>query len=730
MSENPFYRLAPFIQDYIYQQGWTELRPSQLQACNVIFNTDNHLLLASGTASGKTEAAFLPILTLLAENPSNTIGVLYYGPTKALINDQFYRLTGLMKEADMPVWHWHGDVSQTEKKKLLKNPSGVLQITPESMESMLINRSMDLVRLFGDLRFVIIDEVHCFMGSERGMQILCQLERLSWYTRTCPRRVGLSATLGDYAQAEEWLASGTSRSVSTSTSQAEKQKIRLSMEHFLTSNNDLFQRENYVSEPYWNYIFEKSRQKKCIIFTSSRRDSENSIVAMREIAEAKGYPDIYHVYHSLVSSTFREAAQTDMKEREGPCVTGATISLELGVDFGGLERVIQLQAPNMVSSFLQRLGRTGRSGGPAEMYFAIREYTAHKDVPLPGHIPWSLIQAIAIIHLYIEERWVEPVRIKRYPYSLLYHQTMSILASLGEISPEELARRVLSLPPFKAVTLQEFAELIYHLLSIGHMELTEERGLIIGLEGARVVESFGFYSVFPDTEQYSVHYESQELGYFSTLLPPGELLALTGRVWEVTDIDVSGKNIFVKPVKGYVRSCGTKGPPIIYTKVLQRMKQILLEDTEYPYLQSGALARLREARQFARAFGICKYNIISGADGSVYILPWAGTYAFRALHRCIKYFYLNKGKARLSASEFPYYMTLQGECIEPKKLFEEINDFCNAKTGYELIDDKEIYPYNRYDDYLPFKFLKKAFTNDFMDIQELKELIDGWEIGM
>jgi len=723
MPENPFYRLSPFIQNYIYRQGWSELRPSQVQACDVIFNTDNHLLLASGTASGKTEAVFLPILTLLTENPSSSIGVLYYGPTKALIDDQFYRLTGLLQEADIPVWHWHGDVSHTEKKKLLKNPSGVLQITPESMECMLISKSMDLVRLFGDLRFIIIDEIHFFMRSERGMQILCQLERLSWYTRNYPRRVGLSATLGDYTQAEEWLASGTARSVSTSASQAGKRKIRLSVEHFFTSHRNILQRENYVSEPYWNYIFDKSKQKKCIIFTGSRRDSENSIVAMREIAEAKGYPDVYHVYHSLVSSTFREAAQTDMKEREGPCVTGATSSLELGVDFGGLDRVIQLQAPVTVSSFLQRLGRTGRSGGPAEMYFAIRENTADEDVPLPGYIPWSLIQTIAIIQLYIEERWVEPVKIKRYPFSLLYHQTMSILASTGEISPKELARNVLSLPPFKAITLQEFTELIDHLLSIDHIEITEEGGLIMGLEGTKVVGHFEFYSVFPDIEQYSVHYESQELGYFTVLLQPGELLTLTGRVWEVTDIDLSRKNIFVKPVKGYVRSSGTKDPPIIDTKVLRRMKQVLLEDTECPYLQNGALARLREARLFARAFGICKHIIVKGADSSVYILPWVGTYAFRALHRCIKHYYLNKGKARLKTSEFPYYLTLKGDSIEPQKLIEEITDFCNAKTGYELIDDKEIYPYHRYDDYLPFKFLKKAFINDFMDIQELKGMI-------
>jgi ATP-dependent Lhr-like helicase len=159
MTEQPFDNVAPFIQEYIYTQGWTEFRQVQAEACRVIFETDAHLLLAAGTASGKTEAAFLPVLTRLHQNPSTTIGVLYIGPIKALINDQFERLNDLLKQADIPVCAWHGDVSQRRKQQLLKNPKGVLQITPESLESLLINKTSELTQLFGDLQFVIIDEI-------------------------------------------------------------------------------------------------------------------------------------------------------------------------------------------------------------------------------------------------------------------------------------------------------------------------------------------------------------------------------------------------------------------------------------------------------------------------------------------------------------------------------------------------------------------------------------------
>lgn len=168
MSDNPFYRLAPFIKEFIYKNRWETLREAQVDACRVLFDTPHHLLIASGTASGKTEAAFFPALTELYERPSGSVGILYIAPLKALINDQFTRLNDLLREGNIPVWHWHGDVPQADKTKLVQNPSGVLQITPESLEGLLMNRPNAIPALFHDLRFIVIDEVHAFMGADRG----------------------------------------------------------------------------------------------------------------------------------------------------------------------------------------------------------------------------------------------------------------------------------------------------------------------------------------------------------------------------------------------------------------------------------------------------------------------------------------------------------------------------------------------------------------------------------
>ena len=156
-----FSQYAPFIRDYIYKNEWSKLRLAQIDAGDAIFNSDSNIIISSSTASGKTEAALFPILSLIEKNPSTSISVLYVAPTKALINDQHDRLSLILENSStIKVTKWHGDASAANKQKMLTHPSGILQITPESLESILVNHSSDVVRIFGDLRFVIFDEIH------------------------------------------------------------------------------------------------------------------------------------------------------------------------------------------------------------------------------------------------------------------------------------------------------------------------------------------------------------------------------------------------------------------------------------------------------------------------------------------------------------------------------------------------------------------------------------------
>ena len=729
--QNSFQRLAPFIQDYIYSNGWTDLRQAQIEACRVIFDSDDHLLIAAGTASGKTEAAFLPVLTLLYENPSKSVGAMYIGPIKALINDQFDRLNDLLKHADIPVWAWHGDVTQSRKKKLFTQPQGILQITPESLESLLINKSADLDRVFGDLRFVVIDEIHAFIGSDRGAQILCQLSRLAHLTHNQPRRIGLSATLGDYSLAEDWLRSGTSRSVSTPQIEGGQRNIQLSLEHFYDPGlvvRAIGETKDSAFNPYHLHLFNQSQGRKCLIFANGRTATEDAIAALRDIARAKGFPDIYHVHHGSISAALRETAETAMRKPDTPAVTAATVTFEMGIDLGHLDRVIQLEAPAGVASFLQRLGRSGRRGGAAEMRFICAEERPTGDELLPELVPWQLLQSIAVIQLYLEEKWIEPARSLQYPFSLLYHQTVSVLASRGELSPSALAEQVLTLPPFHAISQADFRQLLRHLIEIDHLEKTPEGGLIIGLQGEKIARNFKFYAIFPDVEDYVVKRDGKAIG--SIVVPPGEgdRISLAGRVWEVLEVDAKRKVIAVQASQNPATASSWRGSAgEIHDRVLQRMRQVLQESTDYSYLQAGAKQRLQLAREMARKTGLFSQPIVLLDEELCCIFPWAGTIAFRTLERFLRVYCRGALGLKGIKARSPYFLTVRlGKC-KLESLECEIRSLTERRLNAdELLNADDVPHLQKYDEFIPTELLQKSFVGDHLNLKALADAIQRW----
>ena len=563
-----FDRYAPFVQEYIYQNHWENLRSIQVAAADAIFNTDENVLLTASTASGKTEAAFFPIITLFSEDMPSSVGCIYIGPLKALINDQFSRLNDLCAEADIPVWHWHGDVAQSHKAKLMRHPSGILQITPESLEALLLHKHAAIAKLFGDLRFVVIDEVHSLLRGDRGGQTLCLIERLSRIAGVNPRRIGLSATIGDPEGTGEFLSLGTGRKTIIPKIDAKGSKWRLSMEHFYVKDAQAAEDKQIPgalpvleektddapanADPGIGYIFEHTRGKKCLVFVNSREECEMVTTTLRHYCELNHEPDRFLVHHGNLSASYRETAEGIMKDDSQYMTTVTTATLELGIDIGRLERAFQIDAPWTVSSFLQRMGRTGRRELPPEMWFVIREDEPEVRAMLPTTIPWKLLQGIALVQLYLEERWVEPPRLDRLPFSLLYHQTMSTLASCGELSPRALADRVLRLHYFHRITQEDYRVLLRHLIATDHIQQTEQGGLIVGLAGERVINSFKFYGVFQESEEYTVRSESQELGTVVSPPPVGEKLAIAGHVWQVLDVDHKRRLIYCQQVKGSV----------------------------------------------------------------------------------------------------------------------------------------------------------------------------------
>jgi ATP-dependent helicase Lhr and Lhr-like helicase len=727
----PQTRLAPFIQEYIYNHGWNDLRPIQVEACKVVFDTDAHLLVSAGTASGKTEAAFLPVLTMLHDRQPQSIGAIYIGPIKALINDQFERLNDLLQEANIPVHMWHGDVTQGKKKKVLRHPRGILQITPESLESLLINKAGELNALFGELQFVIIDEVHAFIGSDRGEQVLCQLNRLAQLTNNEARRIGLSATLGDYSLAEAWMAAGTKRKVITPKIEGANRKIMLSLEHFYDPGLVVRAKGDDRDEafnPYHLHLFQETKNKKCLVFANGRTATEDTIAAMREIAQAKAFPDIYHVHHGSIAAELRELAEAAMRTPDQPAVTAATVTFEMGIDLGQLDRVLQLEAPSSVASFLQRLGRSGRRSNASEMWFVCAEDKPSGEETLPEMVPWQLLQSIAIIQLYLEDKWIEPPVKVKYPFTLLYQQTLSILASQGELTPAGLAQQVLTLPAFEAISQYDYRRLLKFWLDHDHIEQTPEGTLIIGIKGEKIVNNFKFYAIFPDNEEYQVRYNSQSIG--TIMVPPGEgdRISLAGRTWEVFEVDPNRRIAKVHPSKRSANASswrGTSGD--IHSRVLQRMRQVLAEDTMYPYLQKNAKARLQLARQVARDQGIINSPVTLLEDGYACIFPWMGGAAFRTLERFLRYHCKSYLGIKGIRGRSPYFMVVNlGKC-PLDNLYYEMKSIADRQLSAEhLMDQEELPKSQKYDDYILPELLREAFTTDYLDIPGLIAAVKKW----
>ena len=738
-----FDRYAPFVQEYIYQNHWENLRSIQVAAADAIFNTDENVLLTASTASGKTEAAFFPIITLFSEDMPSSVGCIYIGPLKALINDQFSRLNDLCAEADIPVWHWHGDVAQSHKAKLMRHPSGILQITPESLEALLLHKHAAIAKLFGDLRFVVIDEVHSLLRGDRGGQTLCLIERLSRIAGVNPRRIGLSATIGDPEGTGEFLSLGTGRKTVIPKIDAKGSKWRLSMEHFYVKDAQAAEDKQIPdalpvleektddapanADPGIGYIFEHTRGKKCLVFVNSREECEMVTTTLRHYCELNHEPDRFLVHHGNLSASYRETAEGIMKDDSQYMTTVTTATLELGIDIGRLERAFQIDAPWTVSSFLQRMGRTGRRELPPEMWFVIREDEPEVRAMLPTTIPWKLLQGIALVQLYLEERWVEPPRLDRLPFSLLYHQTMSTLASCGELSPRALADRVLRLHYFHRITQEDYRVLLRHLIATDHIQQTEQGGLIVGLAGERVINSFKFYGVFQESEEYTVRSESQELGTVVSPPPVGEKLAIAGHVWQVLDVDHKRRLIYCQQVKGSVPAYFGQCPGDLHTKILTRMRRVLQEDRQYPYLMKNAVARLEQARFTAAHSGAAEKPLINLGGNMWCLLPWVGTYTFLTMERFLKIKCADRLGLRNLDSARPFFIQFTMKADESaffRVLAEEIR---KPIDPMELVYPKELPLFDKYDEYLPEELVKKGFALGVLDVDGLREKVLSWE---
>ncbi len=391
----------------------------------------------------------------------------------------------------------------------------------------------------------------------------------------------------------------------------------------------------------------------------------------------------------------------------------------MGIDIGQLDQVIQLESPSSVASFLQRLGRSGRRGSPSRMQFICTEPELLGEENFPVQIPWQFIQTIAILQLYLEERWIEPIAPLQYPLSLLYQQTLSIVAAEREITPHNLAQTIFNLAPFEHITTEEFRQLLHYLISLEHLEKAENNLLVLGETGEKIVRSFQFYGVFADQITYDVFHGGVAIGKVSIAPSIGGKLTLAGKTWEVVEINPKTKAIEVKPIAGTGTVNWRGGSINIHTQVLQKMRQVLQEETIYRYLQPKAIARLTTARNLFKTMEGKETTIFHLEKNIFAIFPWLGT---RGYHTLVKILHiLREGRVEIKkiSGNQPYFLVVKlGRNSSIEQLATELINLCQAGLTAEdlVISDEEPQKLNKYDQFIPHNLLRKAYAHDYLDL--------------
>lgn len=636
--DHAFSLLAAGVQRQLWRMGWTHLRPIQVDAIRTITQSNRHCVIVAETASGKTEAAFLPILSAICDEPVGSVRAMYVGPLRALINDQFRRVEELCGYLEVPVYRWHGDVEVSSKNKLLRIPAGVLLITPESLESLFVNRSPQLPALFGGLRFVVIDEVHTFLGSERGLHLQSLLARLRHApsaSRPSFRVVALSATVGDMSVACEFVDRDQPGDVVVIQSPPEGKELRYRLHAYIGSvddkqpegaADDADHAELATMRQVAQDLVEHCRGSSNLVFTNAKSDLEIYADLCREVCRTECLPDTFLVHHGSLSKEIREDAEAEMKSGR-PRTTLCSSTLELGIDIGSVRTVGQVGPPWSVAGFKQRLGRSGRRDGEprvGRMYIVCRDLGAKAELLDRLHL--ELIQAVAVTELFLED-WVEPNRPSCCDLSTLTHQIISNIAETGGIVALELFDRLCKVGPFRHIEPPLFGRLLRCLASRDIVEQTTQGDLILGLLGERIRSERDFYAAFLAPDEFSVLHGERNIGTLPIRIVPqtGEHIILAGRRWRVTLVDLERAEVHVAPATGRKRPLFLGGPGEIHDRIRERMRDVLMGGYPYPYLNSVAAQVLGHARASFAETSVADHPMIAVSDRRTLWFTWAGT---------------------------------------------------------------------------------------------------------
>lgn len=694
--------LSEPIRKFIRDKGWEQLRPIQTAAIAKILTSDDNFILASRTASGKTEAAFLPILSKVNFNDSG-VQVLYISPLIALINDQFYRIDELCKNLEVTVTKWHGEANKTLKERLIKQPNGIVLITPESLEAMFVNKPYNVKQLFSNLKYVVIDEIHSFIGTDRGIQLKSILSRLQKVNSKSFSIVGLSATIGDYDEAKKFTGDELKTKVLLDRTAKE---INALFRYFKNKNEELpleLLKDLYI----------ETKDNKVLIFPNSRGRAEEVAVKLRKISDrVKGHPN-YFSHHSSVDREVREYVEYFAKNnnRQNFCIS-CTSTLELGIDIGNVDEVVQIDATHSIASLIQRVGRSGRKEGESSNLYL---YATNE---------WSLLQSIACWLLY-KEGFIEPPQKIEKPYDILVHQALSITKGHSGIRLTELINQLKENAAFKQIELSEIDEILKHLIEIDFLEKLQHE-VIIGVEGEKVVNSRDFYSVFKTEENFKVVNAGNTIGEipFSPQIIEDENILLSAKIWKIKFVDHKAKKIEVIPTKDGKKPMFFGGGATIHKRIREKMFEVLYSKMEYDFLDQPSCDETEILRKDFSVFNITELQSdrpLLTAEKHLQLFTFTGTRINRTIQLLLNIAGI-KNTLDDSSSSFDIEVPKQELISKWSYLSFPLTEI-DTHISTLLQTNPALLDFSKWGKYLPENYKIKLVKDRYFDIEQTAQLL-------
>lgn len=719
-----FSLLHPLVQKWIHRQGWHSLHPIQQKAIEPILEHKDDVIISASTAAGKTEAAFLPILTYLKQNEKQLKGVsvLYVSPLKALINDQARRLSDMAEELDIKVTPWHGDVASHKKSQLIKQPSGILLITPESLESLLINRVDIFKNVFSQLVYVVIDEFHALMGAERGYQLQSQLHRIENLICRVPVRIAISATFSnDIGSVATYLRSNWQNKFMhcqiITANQQTKSALAVKIFGYSIEPLEEYDPDNLMAEMHEQALeqvavdaFRILRGKNNLLFTNSRADAERLAHILSVMSQNRHVPEEFFPHHGSLAKELRESLEMRLQEGNLPTTAICTSTLELGIDISEVHSIAQLAPPTSVSSLRQRLGRSGRRDGRAVLRLFIPELSLGM-YKMKSLLCEDTVLSAAMINLLLK-RWYEPPLKQEYALSTLVQQTLSVLAATGGASAKNLYALLCKTGPFSLVTPDMYAKL---LRSLGvHDLITQMRDgvLTLGCKGEYLVSNYEFFAAFNNNREYVIENEGQVIGRIPVFSPLAEddTFLFAGKGWKVVFFNEQKRIIGVKAYTGKTDELpfgGAGGK--IHDALREEMLRIYMTGQVPPCLDERAMQNLEQGRAAFMEYQLDKRLMVSGPQGFC-LFPWKGDCILETIVLMLK-------RVAINAERVGSHIEL--EYTSKENLSTAVGSILLAGEiePTELLQKVKTLDWEKFNCYLPHELKQISYAHSHLDVK-------------